>query len=249
MSDIHVPVVDDLGPPVLSHMEIVTPGGGSGVDVEDEGTPVVTATTLNFTGAGVTATDAGGGVAEVNIPGGGSGGMVLIAETLLAAPASAITFSSIPNSYKDLLIVGRLRTDRAATGDAVGVRMGNGSVDAGNNYGYTAFVRASSGTSTDTSSAAASSLQPIGAAIPGATAAAGLFGSLRCLIMGYAATGFMRVAEATGGAPSSTTSQSRSGYGNGFWSNTASVVDVVSLIPVLGTNFDTGTEVRLYGMA
>lgn len=49
-------------------------GGGGGVDIEDEGTPVATATTLNFTGAGVTATDMGGGVVDITIPGGGGGG-------------------------------------------------------------------------------------------------------------------------------------------------------------------------------
>lgn len=49
-------------------------GGGSTVDVQDEGVAVGTFTTLNFTGAGVTATDGGGGVADIAIPGGGGGG-------------------------------------------------------------------------------------------------------------------------------------------------------------------------------
>lgn len=48
-------------------------GGGSTIDVEDEGVAVVTADTLNFVGAGVTATDGGGGVAVITIPGGGGG--------------------------------------------------------------------------------------------------------------------------------------------------------------------------------
>lgn len=52
----------------------ITGGIGSGVDVEDEGVSEATgATTLNFTGAGVTATDMGGGVVDVAIAGGGSG--------------------------------------------------------------------------------------------------------------------------------------------------------------------------------
>ncbi len=43
----------------------------SGIDVEDEGTPLANNphTTLNFVGDGVTATDAGGGVADITIPG------------------------------------------------------------------------------------------------------------------------------------------------------------------------------------
>lgn len=47
---------------------------GGGIDVEDEGVSEATGvTTLNFTGAGVVASDAGGGVVDVTIAGGGSG--------------------------------------------------------------------------------------------------------------------------------------------------------------------------------
>lgn len=46
------------------------PSGDNTVDVEDEGSAVGTFDTLNFTGAGVTATDAGGGVTDITIPGG-----------------------------------------------------------------------------------------------------------------------------------------------------------------------------------
>lgn len=43
-------------------------GGSGGVDVEDEGIALGNFTTLNFVGGGVTATDAGGGVADVTVP-------------------------------------------------------------------------------------------------------------------------------------------------------------------------------------
>jgi len=47
-------------------------GGGIGVNVQDEGVPLANNPhpTLNFIGAGVTATDAGGGIADIDIPGG-----------------------------------------------------------------------------------------------------------------------------------------------------------------------------------
>ena len=38
------------------------------VAVQDDGTAIVTAATLNFTGSGVTVTDAGGSVANIDIP-------------------------------------------------------------------------------------------------------------------------------------------------------------------------------------
>jgi len=50
-------------------------GGGGGVDVENGGSPLGNFDTINFTGAGVTASDAGGGKANVTIPGGGGGGV------------------------------------------------------------------------------------------------------------------------------------------------------------------------------
>jgi hypothetical protein len=47
-------------------------GGGSGVNVQENGGTSFSSTTLNFVGAGVTAADAGGGTATITIPGGGS---------------------------------------------------------------------------------------------------------------------------------------------------------------------------------
>ena len=50
-------------------------GSGSTINVEDEGSgiPNTPHSSLNFVGAGVTATDAGGGVATITIPGGAGG--------------------------------------------------------------------------------------------------------------------------------------------------------------------------------
>ena len=53
-------------------------GGSNTVAVQDEGVAVNTASTLNFVGAGVTATDAGGGVATITIPGGSTQGTALV---------------------------------------------------------------------------------------------------------------------------------------------------------------------------
>ena len=59
-----------------TELTINSTGGTGGVDVEDDGTSIVTgATTFNFTGGGVTVTDAGSNEATVNIPSPGSGGV------------------------------------------------------------------------------------------------------------------------------------------------------------------------------
>ncbi len=63
----------------LSVAAVVNTGGGGTAEiaVEDDGVEIVDAVaTINFTGAGVTVTDEGGGVVDVAIPGGSGGGPV-----------------------------------------------------------------------------------------------------------------------------------------------------------------------------
>lgn len=63
-----------------------TTGGGGDVAVEDDGTEVLAAASrLNFTGAGVTATDSGSGEVEIAIPGGSGGGSETITEATTSA--------------------------------------------------------------------------------------------------------------------------------------------------------------------
>jgi len=64
-------------------MPLFPPASG-GVDVQDEGTPVGTTSSLNFTGAGVTAS--GVNPTVVSIPGGGVGSVTQVAVTLTGIP-------------------------------------------------------------------------------------------------------------------------------------------------------------------
>jgi len=73
-------------------------GSGSTVNVQDEGTnlPNTPHSTLNFVGAGVTATDAGSGVATITIPGGSAGANIAqylrSSNQLISTTASPIIF-------------------------------------------------------------------------------------------------------------------------------------------------------------
>jgi hypothetical protein len=67
-------------------------GAGGGHTIEDEGTPLIQRNTLNFTGDGVTVTDAGGKTV-VNIPAGGGGG-VTVTDPTGAIDGSNVTFTS-----------------------------------------------------------------------------------------------------------------------------------------------------------
>lgn len=73
-------------------------GGGGSIAVSDEGTQVTAnATSLNFTGAGVTATNSGG-VVTVSIPNTGGGGSILISDTnnLVTANSLVLAHDNIP---------------------------------------------------------------------------------------------------------------------------------------------------------
>lgn len=70
---------------VLNTADMAT---GGAVAVQDEGAAVAQATTLNFTGAGVNATNTGAGVVRVHIPGGGGTGYTEVAN-YAALPAAA----------------------------------------------------------------------------------------------------------------------------------------------------------------
>lgn len=87
-------------------------GSGGTIDVEDEGTPVISASTLNFTGAGVVATDAGGGVVDVTIAGGGGGvdveeeGGAVATATTLNFIGSSVTATDAGSGQVDVTITG-----------------------------------------------------------------------------------------------------------------------------------------------
>jgi len=58
-----------------------------------------------------------------------------IATQTLGSAAATVTFSSIPGTYTDLVLVINLGT--TANGNDLYVNIGNGSVDTGSNYSYT----------------------------------------------------------------------------------------------------------------
>lgn len=113
---------------------------GSGYStIEDEGTALPRETALNFTGAGVTATDdPANGRTDVTIPGGGGGGLTLL-KTITLATAGPVDWGNgvngnIPQTYCDLLIVA---TCNGATGSGnLGTLYLELNLDTGAAYGW-----------------------------------------------------------------------------------------------------------------
>lgn len=101
-------------------LEFADESGGGDVAVEDDGTSIVAAaTTLNFTGAGVTVTDAGSNQVDIDIPGGGGGGgggvLSLGSVDFGAASAQEHVFD-VSDGYIHLILVGR-NVDATGSGD------------------------------------------------------------------------------------------------------------------------------------
>jgi hypothetical protein len=57
-----------------------------------------------------------------------------IATTTLGSAAASYTFTSIPATYTDLVLIANGAT---ASGSNINLRVGNGSIDSGSNYSYT----------------------------------------------------------------------------------------------------------------
>jgi hypothetical protein len=60
-----------------------------------------------------------------------------IATTTLGSSAASYTFTSIPQTYTDLILVVNYQDTRAVGGTDGFVTVGNGSIDTGTNYSYT----------------------------------------------------------------------------------------------------------------
>jgi hypothetical protein len=94
LTSVAVDGVTITGNGTLADPLVAIGGEGGAIAVEDEGVEVTpVATTLNFTGAGVTASLTSPGVVEVNVPGGGGGG------TLVALPFSTDHLTATGNAY------------------------------------------------------------------------------------------------------------------------------------------------------
>ena len=166
--------------------------------------------------------------------------------TVLGANAASITISSIPATYKHLLLVTELRSDIAGTIDSVLFRL-NGDATAANYY--TQYLTANGttvGANEILGATTTGILIPFGAV--GSTAPAGNFSLCLTWLFNYASTGVRRVMRTeTASQAGTTTGTVRDAHGVGIWQNTANAVSSISLLPNGGTNFLTNSAYTLYG--
>lgn len=168
--------------------------------------------------------------------GGGGGAMALITSTKLAAAATNITFTSIPNTYKDLVITGQVRSSGAAATDPVKLQI---NADTAANYDY----------HRENSFGAASGVAAVSIEIAEVSAAGGaatVANSFNMEICNYVGTDFHKmvrcyseVVYAAGGGNIIRT------LASGRWLSTSAVTSLK--VFSVANNFVIGSVISLYG--
>jgi hypothetical protein len=152
-----------------------------------------------------------------------------IATTTLGSAAASYTFTSIPSTYTDLILV--VAGTNAATNNIL-MQVGNGSIDTGNNYSSTWMY--------GTGSAAASSRQlTLSTMIVGRISTAQSVNIFQ--IMNYANTTTYKTLLCRGNQDLVVTSVN-------MWHST-SAINQIKVLEQVGSDFQTGTTFTLYGIA
>lgn len=192
---------------------------------DDDGTPVSRKITIEdfLTGAA--------GRTELTTP---LRTVTCIADTVLGSSAASITFSSVPGTYRSLMLD---VVSRASTAGAKALNLQfNG--DTGSNYDYWFGGSGTSGADAQTAARAGST--------SGSDATAGNAGVFRIVIPDYAGTTFRKFGSAIGGRADADAS-GLFGENNSFkWRSTSAITSIL-LAPSSG-DFITGTRATLWGV-
>jgi hypothetical protein len=161
-----------------------------------------------------------------------------IATTTLGSAAASYTFSSIPSTYTDLVLISSLQ-NTASFVDAY-VQVGNGSVDTGTNYSSTILT----GNGTSASSTRQTSATAVFMDYNGAPPVGGSFNACVTQFMNYNNTTTYKTwlhranNAASGGGTDAIV---------GLWRSTSAINTIKIFIS--GSNIATGSTLTLYGIA
>ena len=156
-----------------------------------------------------------------------------IATTTLGSAAASYTFTSIPSTYTDLILV--IAGTTGALNNVL-LQVGNGSIDTGNNYSTTFLVG-------DGSSATSSRQSSVSNMLVGRI---GTDQSINIVqLLNYSNTTTYKTLLCRGN--NAATSGQVAAYVN-LWRST-SAINQVKVLEQVGSNFQTGTTFTLYGIA
>ena len=164
----------------------------------------------------------------------------------LSLPATSVTWSSIPTTYDHLYLTASVRNDQSGeVGADVELRLGNGSVDTGSNYGFT-YLYNSGGGWPALYSSTGDSLQYLYS--PRASANSTVWGQIGIWIPFYQSGNWKTIiADVSAPNQSTTSGEFASQAYAGRWESTA-VVDTVSLLVMSGDDFVADSKFTLYGI-
>jgi hypothetical protein len=166
---------------------------------------------------------------------------VKIAESVLGVAAASVVFSSIPSTYRHLLLEWYARGDTAAASTNILLRINN---DAAANYDWQRMLAAAA-TQTDSESLGATSIYC--GDIPANTATAAYFGGGAIDVPGYASTTGGKIVIVRNFAMTANTTGTGTVYvTGGKWRTTATAINRLDLLPGAG-NFAAGSIFSLYG--
>jgi len=163
----------------------------------------------------------------------------LISSQTLSGSASSVTFSSIPQTYTDLLLVASARTDRSyfLLVDSILVQP-NASAT-----GYTTRNLLGTGSATQSNTDTAALQLSAGATTSNETA--NTFGNGSCYIPNY--TGSAYKSASLDGVGENNATEAWAGFTASLWSNTAAITSL-KLLPYGGANFVQYSTFYLYGI-
>lgn len=167
--------------------------------------------------------------------------------TVGSGGASTISFTSIPSTYKHLQVRFFFQDNRGTYGsDDIGFRVGNGSIDTGNNYAWHDLY--GNGSSASAQNATSTSRMELNNA--SGTGVASNFGGGVMDILDYANTSKYKTIRSLHGNDVNGTV---SGFGgrvaldSGLWQNTAAIT-TIQFTPLYGSSFNQYSQAALYGI-
>lgn len=162
----------------------------------------------------------------------------LIAKSVLGSSASSISFTSIPGTFTDLMLVCSLRSSQADTVGYAGIQF-NG--DTGSNYSGRYLNGNGSGTP---GSASYTSTRIYGQGTGGDSSTSNTFSSMEFYIPNYAGSTNKSVSLTNVNETNATAAYMT--IVAGLWSNTAAITQIDLLYP--GYNFLANSSAYLYGI-
>lgn len=152
--------------------------------------------------------------------------------------AASVSFSSIPASYTDLVLVCSVRSTANVSADLFGIQFnGVGNTGLSNRTLYA--------WGTTVASTTASVIASYG--VPGALAVASLFGAAEFYIPNYASTLVTKPVALTAVSPDSGSANASNGVAVGQWANTAAITSITCLCST--GSLLAGSTFYLYGIA